>query len=64
MEFVEVENLTGSSAGAFFILENVVTRGSVKALCDCCHWVEEEEEKETKEILSRGCLFYLVYWYS
>lgn len=64
MEFVEVENLTGNLAEAFFILENVVTRGSVKALCDCCHWAEEKEEKESKEILSRGCLLHLVYWYS
>lgn len=64
MEFVEGENLTGILAGAFFILENMVTRGSVKALCDCCHWVEEEKKKKTKEILSGGCLLHLVYWYS
>lgn len=43
MKFVEIENVIGSLAGALFILDNVVTRGSVKALCDWCHWVVEEE---------------------
>lgn len=63
MEFVEVENITGILAGAFFVLENLVTPGSMKALCDWCHWAVEEEEKETKEILSGGCCI-LCYWLS